>query len=189
MAKICFHNLTKTMENQVITTENPYLAVITRKCRRLKKRWSIIFSCCIYSHFSFVLYILLRLEKIQKSEQQLSEGKIVHLEQMTLVATKDSVERQLADFDELKAAFEEVAAQEVRKSCCLQHKFSLLFIVRPKTQMRKHNEQQGGILFFLKKNYFRVFLVCVCLFFYSLLLDGGSCFGFTDDPRRSITRC
>lgn len=71
--------------------ENPYVAVVSRKSRNLKKK----------------------LERILKVEAQLKEGKKLNEEQLILVASKSSLEKALTDVESIKTQLEEVAKQEL----------------------------------------------------------------------------
>jgi hypothetical protein len=70
--------------------ENPYVAVIARKHRNLKKK----------------------LEKIAKAESQLSLGKVIDEEQQILLASKKAIEKSVTDLLQLRQQLEEVAKLE-----------------------------------------------------------------------------
>ena len=76
------------MNDELDKNENPYIAVISKKCRNLKKK----------------------LNQIQKVDEQLAIGKILNEEQRVLLSTRPMFERQLQDLDALKSQLEEVAA-------------------------------------------------------------------------------
>mmetsp|Transcript_14422 Transcript_14422/g.15090 ORF Transcript_14422/g.15090 Transcript_14422/m.15090 type:complete len:592 (+) Transcript_14422:65-1840(+) len=71
--------------------ENPYVAIVSRKSRNLKKK----------------------LERVIKVESQLKEGKKLNEEQLVLVASKASLEKALSDVESIKTQLEEVAKQEL----------------------------------------------------------------------------
>eukprot|EP01041_Mallomonas_annulata_P008533 gene8533-17600_t len=71
-------------------TENPYVAVVSRKYRNLKKK----------------------LDKIVKIEAQQKAGKAIIEEQLILLAGKSAVEKALADVESIKTQLEEVAKEQ-----------------------------------------------------------------------------
>ena len=73
--------------------ENPYLQVISRRSRNLKKK----------------------LNKVDEAEQKMKSGKTLNDEQLSLVASKGLVERMLSELDAIRASLEEVEAEELGK--------------------------------------------------------------------------
>lgn len=73
---------------------NPYVSVVAKKSRNLHKK----------------------LDKILKADTQQKSGKVLNDEQLILLTTRCSVEKQLADIDSIKALLEEVAAEEAATS-------------------------------------------------------------------------
>jgi hypothetical protein len=78
------------MDLAAAVADNPYVAVVGRKQRNLKKK----------------------LEKITKAEAALEAGKTLDEEQNVLLSTKPQVERALADFAAVRLQLEEVAKQQ-----------------------------------------------------------------------------
>mmetsp|Transcript_23812 Transcript_23812/g.40540 ORF Transcript_23812/g.40540 Transcript_23812/m.40540 type:complete len:428 (+) Transcript_23812:36-1319(+) len=72
------------------SSPNPYLTVVAKKSRNLHKK----------------------LDKIVKADLQQQSGKALNEEQLVLLTTRSSVEKQIADIDGIKALLEEVAAAE-----------------------------------------------------------------------------
>lgn len=71
---------------------NPYVAIVAKKARNLNKK----------------------LEKIVKADAQQKSGKAINEDQLALLTTRSSVERELADINQIKELLEEVAASEVQ---------------------------------------------------------------------------
>jgi hypothetical protein len=78
-----------------LSKENPYVAVVAKKHRNLKKK----------------------LERIAKIEQQLTSGKPLDSEQQQLFNSKGSVEKAVKDLASLKQQLEEVALQQSVSFC------------------------------------------------------------------------
>lgn len=79
--------------------ENPYVAVVARKYRNLKKK----------------------LDKILKAEDaHKTSGKALNQDQLELIASKPSIEKALADVDSIKVQLEEVAKEESLKNITTQ---------------------------------------------------------------------
>jgi len=70
--------------------DNPFVAVVARKQRNLKKK----------------------VDRIQTIEEQYRAGKTLDEEQLILVSSKPAIEKQLADFKVIKAQLEDVAKQQ-----------------------------------------------------------------------------
>lgn len=78
--------------NPDLLEENPYLAVVNRKARNLRKK----------------------LASIAKAEAQLLTGKALNEEQLVLLASKPSVERAISDIDIIRVQLEDVAKDLVK---------------------------------------------------------------------------
>ena len=59
------------------------------------------------------LIVYCRLDKILKADTQQKSGKALNEEQLILLTTRSSVEKQIADIDGIKTLLEEVAASEL----------------------------------------------------------------------------
>jgi len=78
---------------QTEVKDNPYVAVVAKKHRNLKKK----------------------MEKIIKIEAQIQSGKALDEEQKIMYTTKSSVEKSLTDLKAILSAFEDVAKEEKEK--------------------------------------------------------------------------
>ena len=66
---------------QTEVKDNPYVAVVAKKHRNLKKKWGIHLLIFLLKHNCSFIYIFFRMEKIIKIEAQIQSGKALDEEQ------------------------------------------------------------------------------------------------------------
>lgn len=100
--------------------DNPYVAVIARKLRNLRKKY----------------------DKILAVEAQSAAGKKLDEEQLGMLSSKQSIEKSLSDLEALKTSLEEVAKQQVFFYCSTIY-LSIVPIISPPTHPHTHTARRG----------------------------------------------